>query len=171
MRHVPQEIVTTQASNPPDAEGSAQWASALAAAQSYLGMLIARGVPITAGTDTPCAVPPGLGLWRELQLLAGAGLTPSRALRCATAGAAHMLIRPELGRLRPGAAADIAVIRGDPLAVLPDAPELVVVMKDGVVLAPAKLLAEAARVRDDLADEPWQQQFAWHAQQNRPSST
>jgi len=43
-----------------------------------------------------------------------AGLTPVQALQAATHTAARILGRDDLGRLEPGAVADILVVDGDP---------------------------------------------------------
>ncbi len=68
------------------------------------------GVAIVAGTDYCHGSLP-----LEIQLLAAAGLTPNDALRAATAGAARLLRRDDIGTLAPGAKADLLVVRGDPL--------------------------------------------------------
>lgn len=68
------------------------------------------GVAIVAGTDYCHGSLP-----LEIQLLAAAGLTPNDALRAATAGAARLLRRDDIGTLAPGAKADLVVVRGDPL--------------------------------------------------------
>lgn len=68
------------------------------------------GVAIVAGTDYRHGSLP-----LEVALLAAAGLGPSDALRAATAGAARLLRRDDIGTLAPGAKADLLVVRGDPL--------------------------------------------------------
>jgi imidazolonepropionase-like amidohydrolase len=55
---------------------------------------------------------------RELELLVAHGLTPSEALRAATATAARVLRRDDLGAVRPGAAADLVAVTGDPAAAI-----------------------------------------------------
>jgi len=52
--------------------------------------------------------------WRELELLVESGLSPVDAITAATGTAAGFLHRSEeLGTLRPGMKADLAVLRGD----------------------------------------------------------
>ncbi len=59
----------------------------------------------------------GFGLIRELELQQEAGFHPLDVLRHATANGARILGREhELGRLRAGHAADIALVNGNPLA-------------------------------------------------------
>ena len=121
-------------------------------------------MPLLAGSDVPCgAVPPGLSLWRELSLLVEAGLSPKQALRSATSDAATFLGRPELGRLCPGAAADMVVVRGDPTERIPERPEIPMVVRNGVVYRPDALLASADAAKGTLKEEPWGLQFARHA--------
>jgi imidazolonepropionase-like amidohydrolase len=54
--------------------------------------------------------------WREIELLVESGFTPLEAITAATGTAAEFLYRDqELGTLRPGLAADLVVLDGDPL--------------------------------------------------------
>lgn len=78
---------------------------------------LASGGRVVAGTDASNQLlVPGASLHTEMELLVRAGLTPLDALRAATLWAADLLRADSLGRLRPGAAADLVVLRGDPLA-------------------------------------------------------
>lgn len=52
--------------------------------------------------------------WRELPTMVKHGMSPSRALRAATSTAAEMLGLPDLGRIAPGAVADLVAVKGDP---------------------------------------------------------
>lgn len=73
---------------------SEQWRRALRAAQTFVGLLLDRNVPVLAGSDVPCGlVAPGRNLWRELELLAEAGMSPAHALRAATSAAADFIGR------------------------------------------------------------------------------
>jgi len=82
---------------------------------------ISAGTTVLAGTDagTPFN-PPGL-LVREMQLLADLGLGNLGAIRAATSASADALRLDGLGRIDPGAIADLMLVAGDPsvdLAVL-----------------------------------------------------
>ncbi len=68
------------------------------------------GVPIALGYDSG---PPGAAA-RELVRLVEAGLTPMEGLRAATSGGAAAIGREDLGRIAPGAAADLIVVDGRP---------------------------------------------------------
>jgi len=163
LRHVPPAIVEWQGKESPDPSASAQWRRALGAAQKYVGLLLERGVPVFVGTDVPCgAVPPGLSLWRELSLLVEAGMSPEQALCAATSDAATFLGRDKLGRLSRDAAADMVFVRGNPMQQIPDRPDIVKVVRGGVVYRPEELLAAAATAALTLTEDPWAIQFAIH---------
>lgn len=72
---------------------------------------------IGAGSDAPNApgLVPGVGLHQEMEALVVAGLSPLEALQAATWNAARILDRNELGRVSPGARADIVVVAGNPV--------------------------------------------------------
>jgi imidazolonepropionase-like amidohydrolase len=64
------------------------------------------GVPFADRGEAP---------WRELELLVEAGLTPLEAISAATSVGAAAFGRPDdLGRVAPGALADLVVLSGDP---------------------------------------------------------
>ncbi|MDP7399111.1 MAG: hypothetical protein QF541_19740, partial [Lentisphaeria bacterium] len=87
LRYTPPSMIEWQtvAADPASSE---QWRRALHAAQCFVALLLERDVPVLAGSDVPCGlVPPGRSLWRELSLLAEAGMSPAQALRAATSDA------------------------------------------------------------------------------------
>jgi imidazolonepropionase-like amidohydrolase len=69
---------------------------------------IASGVRIACGTDIGC-FPHERGSLGEIGLMMDLGMRPLAALRAATSEAAALLELPSIGRLSPGAAADLAV--------------------------------------------------------------
>ncbi len=73
------------------------------------------GVTVLAGTDVvnPWIVP-GQGLHEELETLVACGYDTEEVLRLATSEAGARLGVPGLGRLEPGAPADLLVLREDP---------------------------------------------------------
>lgn len=167
--NVPGTLVRWQVPERPDPPGAGQWRRALEAARRFVGLLLEEGAPVLAGSDTPCGpVPPGLSLWRELELLVEAGMCPRNALRAATSAASAFLGRPELGHLRPGAVADMAFVRGDPTARIPSRPEVVRVLRGGAVYSPAELLVASAADEAMLDEgEPWSRQFRAHWERTR----
>jgi hypothetical protein len=108
--------------------------------------LHAAGVPVFVGTDTqnPFVVP-GASLWRELRLFVQAGLTPEQALAAATSAPGAFLRLPGLGRLEPGAPADLLVLRQDPTQNLDALESLEAVVADGRLYTRAELDAQLAR--------------------------
>ncbi|MGH9062698.1 MAG: 8-oxoguanine deaminase [Acidimicrobiales bacterium] len=91
--------------------------------------LLGSGAPVGLGVDGPASNEAGV-LFPEMRqalylarLRAGRAdvLGPAGALRLATAGGADCLGRTDLGRLEPGARADLAVWPADDLADVPDA--------------------------------------------------
>lgn len=75
----------------------------------------AAGVQIAFGTDSGVSAHGDNA--QEFALLVQCGLTPLEAIQAATVGAAeHLQIAGETGALRPGLAADLIAVRGDPLA-------------------------------------------------------
>ena len=93
------------------------------------------GITLAAGTD---AGNPGTlhgpSFYRELALLADAGLTPMEVLVAATRNAARAMGREaELGTIEIGKAADLVALGADPLADVRNYQRVRWVMKGGVM--------------------------------------
>lgn len=82
--------------------------------------LFEAGVPILVGTDTPNPLlVPGFSIHLELAALIDAGIPVIGVLRAATRGAARFTGQAgHWGVVRPGAAADLILVDGDPLTDL-----------------------------------------------------
>ena len=146
-----------------DPELGEEWRRGLEAAQRFTGTLFERGVPILAGSDTPCGgILPGQSLWREMELLVGSGMSTVEAIQSATSAVADFLQRPELGRLRPGAVADLVSVRGNPLQKITAWPEPGLVVLDGTAYEPRELLEAAEAPDEDWREDPWGRQYAQH---------
>jgi imidazolonepropionase-like amidohydrolase len=80
-----------------------------------VGRMIEAGVRMTAGSDSPWGwYAPGEFV-HEIDMLAQAGLSAAAAVVAGTSGAAESIGAGAVaGRLRPGRAADVLVVRGDP---------------------------------------------------------
>jgi imidazolonepropionase-like amidohydrolase len=76
----------------------------------------AAGIPIAMGTDAgnPLTLH-GVSVYREMEAMAAAGLTPMEVLVASTRTAAMAMGRDSIGTLRPGMAADLVVLDADPL--------------------------------------------------------
>ena len=121
---------------------------------ALVGRLHRAGVKIMAGTDTQIAfVVPGIALHREVRLLAdAAGLGAEAALAAATTVPGATLPVAKLGRLAPGAPADIAIFAQDPTRDLAALDTLVAVVADGRLYHRAELDAQLARYQDYYAN-------------------
>ncbi|GGL04175.1 amidohydrolase family protein [Deinococcus radiotolerans] len=111
---------------------------------AQLAVRIAQlGGRVGAGTDTPAGAftLPGGGLHAELERLVQAGLTPAQALRAATSTAADLLGRADLGRVQPGAVADLLVVAGDPTTDIRATRTIQLVVQGGHLLTPGTLHA------------------------------
>lgn len=135
------------------AEGSAAYHRALsrmssqnlAHAYANARSLVRAGAPVLAGTDT--AVPgvlSGVSSQAELVLLVEAGLTPLEALRAATLTPAQVLGRPA-GVVERGAAADLVVLRADPLADIRNIAEVEAVLRRGQIVTRASSRNQGAQ--------------------------
>lgn len=111
------------------------------------------GGVVVAGTDTPAGVWNGMGiaLHRELELFVELGWSPMEALQAATSTAARALGRDDLGVIRPGAAGDLVVLQGDPLADIRSTLAIETVVKSGRFFRPDDLLGNVPPLEEILA--------------------
>lgn len=86
----------------------------------------------------------GSGDQREVELLIEAGLTPVQAIRIATLNGACFLGQDWLiGSIEPGKAADLMLLKGNPVTNFRDIDNIELVFKDGVVCDAAVLFKAA----------------------------
>ena len=92
------------------------------------------GVKLLAGSDAGGRQPTahGIGVHREIELLASAGLTPSEALAAATSNVADAFRLTDRGRIAPGLRADLILVKGDPTVDLLAVRDIAKVWKQGV---------------------------------------
>jgi imidazolonepropionase-like amidohydrolase/ABC-type multidrug transport system permease subunit len=110
----PQSPLTTMLNEGPVAT---RMAAALAQSISQVRAAVRAGVPVLAGSDAGNpATFHGISLIRELELLAEAGMPLTDVLKAATSRAADRLGQAALGRISPGAVADLVILDGDPTA-------------------------------------------------------
>ena len=102
------------------------------AALATVAELHAAGVELMAGSDAPNpGTAHGASLHHELELLVRAGLTPTEALRAATATPARRFGLSDRGRIAPGQRADLLLVRGDPTADITATRQIERVWKNG----------------------------------------
>ena len=100
------------------------------------GMLLAGPDPTGAGN-----VLPGFGDQRAIELLVDAGFSPVEAIRIGTFnGAIYLGLADHTGSVAAGKAADLMVVRGDPLRRIDDIERVEIVFKDGVGFDSEKLI-------------------------------
>ena len=92
----------------------------------------------------PNGLPPGLALHAELRALASAGLRGDQVLQATGSAAAMILgLDNQIGRITPGAAADLVLVNGDPLSNAMDALSIVAVVRNGRFFSLVSLLERA----------------------------
>ena len=102
------------------------------------GGLLAAGVDPTGNGGAL----PGFGDQRNHELLVEAGFSPEQSIQIMTLNGARVLdVDDELGSIEAGKIADLAVVRGNPVANPSDIRNTTLVFKDGVGYDPAKLIA------------------------------
>lgn len=115
---------------------------------ALVARLVARGGRVGAGSDLPNPyVTPGGALHQELALLVEAGLSPLQAIRAATAEAAGILGRDDLGVIEAGRRADLVIVAGNPATDIGDTRGIRVVVRDGVAYTLDRLLELAPPVQ------------------------
>ncbi|HBS33786.1 MAG TPA: hypothetical protein DEA50_01735 [Parvularcula sp.] len=123
------------------ARATDEWRAArrqsLAHARWMTGELSRLGAILLAGSDAGNPyVEPGVSLHEELALLVAAGLSEREALEAATSTPAKFMMRPDLGRIAPGASADLVLLRRNPLQRIENTRTIIATFKGGLYIAP-----------------------------------
>src|SRR3989449_2047166 len=97
------------------------------------------GIPVVMGTDAGnIGTLHGPSLFREMEIMTQAGLTPLQVLRSATSnGSKAMGMERDIGTLAARKLADLVILDADPLADVMNLSKIHRVIKDGKLLAPA----------------------------------
>jgi dipeptidyl aminopeptidase/acylaminoacyl peptidase len=123
------------------ARGGTADPTVIAPLQDTVARLVRSSGHVAIASDAP-AVPYGYGVHAELTLLAEAGIPNDQILRLASSGGAMALgLGQQLGTIEPGKLADLVVVDGDPLARISDAATVHAVVRGGVWITRAELLA------------------------------
>ena len=113
----------------------------LARMMAWERAFVQAGGLLAAGSDPwGTGFLPGFGNLRNYELLVEAGFTPEQAVGILTLNGARILGEAErIGSIAPGKAADLVVIRGDPVATPSAIYEVTTVFRDGVGYDSARL--------------------------------
>ena len=110
---------------------------------SNVPKLAASSASIVLGSK-PNSLPPGLALHAELRALSAAGLRGDQVFLTAGSNAAVVLgLENQIGRILPGAVADLVLVNGDPLANVADALSIIAVVRNGRFFSLVSLLERA----------------------------
>jgi imidazolonepropionase-like amidohydrolase len=92
------------------------------------------GIPIAMGTDAgnPLTLH-GASVFREMEAMGEAGMTPMEVLVAATRTAARTMGRADIGTLEPGKLADLVVLDADPLAAVANLRRIRLVARGGEI--------------------------------------
>jgi imidazolonepropionase-like amidohydrolase len=100
------------------------------------------GITVVMGTDAGnIGTLHGPGVFREMELMQRAGLTPLQVLRSATVNGAATMALSDLGSVAAGKLADLAVLDADPLADVANLSHASLVFRDGHEFIPAELMS------------------------------
>ena len=121
--------------------------TAIPAVQRLIKRLHESGAKLHIGTDTMTAfVIPGVDMHEEMRLFVESGIPLEEVWKIATSGnGAHL--KQGLGRLEPGAPADLLIFREDPTKDLANLATLEAVIADGRIYTKADLDERFARLK------------------------
>ncbi len=122
------------------------WAKLFKLEEQFEYAFVQQGGTLLAGLDPTGfgGVVAGYGDQREIELLVEAGFSPVQAIKIATLnGAEFMGESDRIGSIDTGKAADLVLMKGNPVKQIDDIENVQVVFKDGVGYDPAKLIDAA----------------------------
>ncbi len=120
-----------------------EWNQSITLMKEMVRRFHEAGGLLIAGTDAPGAAHPGWSIHQEMELFVEAGIPPLAALQTATLNNARVLNKEnELGTVKEGHYADLVILDANPLEEISNTRKIHLVIKDGLVLDPAELLAE-----------------------------
>jgi hypothetical protein len=109
-----------------------------------IAQLASRSSSVVLGSR-PNGLAAGLAMHAELRALAASGLRGDQVLRAGGLNAAKIFgFDPPLGRIAPGALADLVLVAGDPLNEVADSLNIVAVVRNGRFYSLVGLLERAA---------------------------
>jgi len=125
--------------------GGRTWATV----ERNVRLLDAAGVVLLAGTDAPNpGTEFGVSLHRELELLVGCGLSPTRALAAATSEPARIFGLADRGGIAVGKRADLVLVSGDPLSDISATRSIERIWRSGTAVERRAFVATAAEAAE-----------------------
>lgn len=111
-------------------------------AQLNLRKVVDAGIAVVVGSDAGnIGTLHGPGIFREMDLMQAAGMTPLEVLRAATVNGAKALgLEREAGTLEPGRLADLVIVDRDPVEDIGNLSAIYRVVKDGRLYDPDQLM-------------------------------
>lgn len=111
-------------------------------ARNLIRVMKAR-IPIAMGTDAGnIGTLHGPSIFREMATMEAAGMTPLEVLKAATVGGALLMGHADLGRITPGALADLVLLEADPSLSVKNFSHIAKVIRSGRVFDPATLIPD-----------------------------
>jgi imidazolonepropionase-like amidohydrolase len=109
------------------------------------------GVQILFGTDSPQQFSvPGFSIYREMQRMLQAGMTPAEILRTATANAGeYFKDKDTFGMVAPGHRADLVLLKANPLEDIANVSQQAGVMVRGRWLPEGEIQSRLRRIAAD----------------------
>ena len=118
-----------------NAEQIRRYKESLQKVEGFLRMFSEAGGKVLVATDSGEDKLIGVGLHREMKMLADAGITPYRILLGATRWPAEMTYKDEsIGTIEEGKQADIVLLGSDPTANINNSNDIRYVIKGGTIL-------------------------------------
>lgn len=100
----------------------------------WLEKAVRAGVRVAAGTDSGAPATPHGSVAHEIDVLTRAGMSNMQAIQAGTRVSGELVTGGARGVLAEGKAADVLIVRGDPLADIHALKNVVAVIKDGAVV-------------------------------------
>lgn len=139
LRHIPSENIPKPLQ---DSLNNPKPISPPSVANKNLKTLQDAGVTIAAGTDVGnIGSLHGVSIFRELKMMADAGLSPIQILTAATINGAKIMSREkDLGTVEEGKLADMVILNSNPLLDIQNTKDIYLVVKNGKVLRPNDII-------------------------------
>jgi imidazolonepropionase-like amidohydrolase len=146
---LPEEIRRTWM-NPNPLLGLDKWTKGARASleelKKFLDVFVRSGGKVATGTDSPLYfVYPGASMHKEIELLVASNLTPLQAIQAATRNPAQLLNYNRVGTIEKGKLADLVVVDGNPLEDITIIRKIKMVIKNGEIFYPEKVLRSVGR--------------------------